>query len=71
LLKDPVLRRFIFGSILAFLFVWMLIRYFNAEPELMMEYLLYSFLMVLLLMSGALTLFFIYRVLRRLLRKKN
>ncbi len=45
-MKDPLVRRFILGTALSALFVWVVIRYFGLPVDRAMSFLLGSFIFV-------------------------
>ncbi len=66
MLKDRLLRRFLLGSLFAGAFVWMAIRYFRVEPEVVWVLLVFSVGLVLLLLIAGLL---VAPVLRRFKRR--
>ena len=65
MLKDPLLRRFVSGSLFAMAFIWVAVRHFNVDTEVMRVLALLSFLFVGLLILAGLILAPVIRLLRR------
>lgn len=67
-IRDPMIRRFLLGSLLAGVFVWIVIRYFGASAQQMFQFLLTSFVLIFLLMGLAFLVSFCFRKFRDLLK---
>ena len=63
--KDPLVRRLISASFFAAAFVWVAVRYFNVETEVVRVLFLLSFVFVGVLMVAGLILFPTVRLFRR------
>lgn len=71
LYKDPLVRRFLTGTALTTLFVWVAIRYFNVRTDVVLTFLVGSFVFIGGLILLALLASFMLRGIRRLLSNRN
>jgi hypothetical protein len=62
---DPLIRRFLSGSLFAGAFIWMAIYFFDAETEVIRVLAIFSGLLVLLLIGLAFVFSFVLKYLRR------
>lgn len=63
--KDPLVRRFVSGSLFAGAFVWVAVRYFDVDTEVVWVLFVMSFIFVFGMMFVGLALSFLIRLLRR------
>ncbi|XOV88852.1 MAG: hypothetical protein ACFHX7_02960 [Pseudomonadota bacterium] len=63
--RDPLIRRFVSGSAFAAAFVYVAVRYFKVETEVVWVFLLFSIVFVIGMMMVGFVLSFVIRLLRR------
>ncbi|HKI73736.1 MAG TPA: hypothetical protein VJ998_03800 [Pseudomonadales bacterium] len=65
-IKDPLVRRFFTGTLFALTFVWVAVRYFNVDQEVVRVFVILTFVVVgLLIVAGFFSSFVLHLFMRR------
>ncbi len=63
--KDPLFRRFVSGSLFAGLFVWVAVRYFHVDVEIVRVLFIFSLMFVACMVCVGFALSFVVKLFRR------